>query len=157
MRPVPYELQQTRAGAMTSDFVFVSDSPREIRQGEEIAWYADGETIVRNEHTQSIAYAYDRVFGPITTTRHVYDIAAHHVVGGAMEGVNGAALAIECFILTTAIQIEAINREDLLRCSSLLKKQVLEKAGSFIRISSAADSLIWRVELQMPLTPNGNA
>ena len=33
-------------------------SPREIRQGEEIAWYADGETIVRNEHNPSIAYAY---------------------------------------------------------------------------------------------------
>ncbi|XP_024983446.1 fanconi-associated nuclease 1 homolog isoform X3 [Cynara cardunculus var. scolymus] len=30
--------------------------------------------------------------------------------------------------------------------SSLLKKAVLEKAGSCIRISSAADSLIWRVE-----------
>ncbi|KAM0045334.1 putative plus-end-directed kinesin ATPase transcription factor bZIP family [Helianthus debilis subsp. tardiflorus] len=68
-------------------------SPREIRQGEEIAWYADGETIVRNEHTPSIAYAYDRVFGPTTTTRHVYDIAAHHVVGGAMEGVNGTIFA----------------------------------------------------------------
>lgn len=34
------------------------DSPREIRQGEEIAWYADGESIVRNEHNPSIAYAY---------------------------------------------------------------------------------------------------
>ncbi|KAK9079210.1 hypothetical protein SSX86_000880 [Deinandra increscens subsp. villosa] len=68
-------------------------SPREIRQGEEIAWYADGETIVRNEQTPSIAYAYDRVFGPTTTTRHVYDIAAHHVVGGAMEGVNGTIFA----------------------------------------------------------------
>ncbi|GJV77675.1 kinesin-like protein KIN-7K, chloroplastic isoform X1 [Tanacetum coccineum] len=68
-------------------------SPREIRQGEEIAWYADGETIVRNEFTASIAYAYDRVFGPTTTTRHVYDIAAHHVVGGAMEGVNGTIFA----------------------------------------------------------------
>ncbi|CAI9289780.1 unnamed protein product [Lactuca saligna] len=68
-------------------------SPREIRQGEEIAWYADGETIVRNEHTPATAYAYDRVFGPTTTTRHVYDIAAHHVVGGAMEGVNGTIFA----------------------------------------------------------------
>ncbi|KAI3823342.1 hypothetical protein L1987_04777 [Smallanthus sonchifolius] len=68
-------------------------SPREIRQGEEIAWYADGETTVRNEHTPSVAYAYDRVFGPTTTTRHVYDIAAHHVVGGAMEGVNGTIFA----------------------------------------------------------------
>ncbi|KAL8142885.1 hypothetical protein V2J09_015917 [Rumex salicifolius] len=64
-------------------------SPKEIRQGEEIAWYADGETIVRNEHNPSIAYAYDRVFGPTTTTRHVYDIAAQHVVSGSMEGING--------------------------------------------------------------------
>lgn len=31
----------------------------------------------------------DRVFGPATTTRHVYDVAAQHVVNGAMEGVNG--------------------------------------------------------------------
>lgn len=68
-------------------------SPREIRHGEEIAWYADGETIVRNEYNPSIAYAYDRVFGPTTTTRHVYDVAAQHVVGGAMEGVNGTIFA----------------------------------------------------------------
>ena len=31
----------------------------------------------------------DQVFGPTTTTRQVYDIAAQHVVSGAMEGVNG--------------------------------------------------------------------
>ncbi|KAL8456271.1 hypothetical protein ACS0TY_034474 [Phlomoides rotata] len=68
-------------------------SPREIRQGEEIAWYADGDSIVRNEHNPSIAYAYDRVFGPTTTTRQVYDVAAQHVVSGAMEGVNGTIFA----------------------------------------------------------------
>ncbi|CAH1436610.1 unnamed protein product [Lactuca virosa] len=68
-------------------------SPREIRQGEEIAWYADGETIVRNENTPSIAFAYDQVFGPTTTTRHLYDIAAQHVVSGAMEGINGTIFA----------------------------------------------------------------
>ncbi|CAH1429636.1 unnamed protein product [Lactuca virosa] len=68
-------------------------SPREIRQGEEIAWYADGETIVRNEYTSSIAYAYDQVFGPTTTTRHLYDIAAQHVVSGSMEGINGTIFA----------------------------------------------------------------
>ncbi|GMP96853.1 hypothetical protein CsSME_00045321 [Camellia sinensis var. sinensis] len=66
-------------------------SPREIRQGEEISWYADGETVVRNEHNPSIAYAYDRVFGPTTTTRHVYDVASQHVVSGAMEGINEQA------------------------------------------------------------------
>ncbi|CAH9097693.1 unnamed protein product [Cuscuta epithymum] len=68
-------------------------SPREIRQGEEIAWYADGDTAVRNEHNQALAYAYDRVFGPTTTTRQVYDVAAQHVVSGSMEGINGTIFA----------------------------------------------------------------
>jgi centromeric protein E len=31
----------------------------------------------------------DRVFRPTTTTRHVYDAAALHVVRGAMDGING--------------------------------------------------------------------
>lgn len=31
----------------------------------------------------------DRVFGPTTTTRHVYDVAAQHVVSGSMEGISG--------------------------------------------------------------------
>ncbi|OMO78503.1 hypothetical protein COLO4_24737 [Corchorus olitorius] len=34
-----------------------------------------------------------RVFGPATTTRHVYDIAAQHVVSGAMQGINGTVFA----------------------------------------------------------------
>ncbi|KAG8483758.1 hypothetical protein CXB51_023455 [Gossypium anomalum] len=73
--------------------VTVTVRPRELRQGEEIAWYADGEAIVRNEHNQTTAYAYDRVFGPTTTTRQVYDVAAQHVVSGAMEGINGTIFA----------------------------------------------------------------
>ncbi|XP_052142933.1 kinesin-like protein KIN-7D, chloroplastic [Oryza glaberrima] len=68
-------------------------SPREIRQGEEVAWYADGDTVVRSEQNPSVAYAYDRVFAPTTTTRQVYDVAAQHVVSGAMEGVNGTIFA----------------------------------------------------------------
>ncbi|KAL9240178.1 hypothetical protein vseg_014426 [Gypsophila vaccaria] len=68
-------------------------SQKEVRQGEEIAWYADGENIVRSEHNPSIAYAYDRVFGPTTTTRHVYDVAAQHVVSGSMKGINGTIFA----------------------------------------------------------------
>lgn len=31
----------------------------------------------------------DKVFGPATTTRNIYDTAAQHVVRGAMEGING--------------------------------------------------------------------
>ncbi|KAF0931233.1 hypothetical protein E2562_002582 [Oryza meyeriana var. granulata] len=68
-------------------------SPREIRQGEEVAWYADGDTVVRSEQNPSVAYAYDRVFAPTTTTRQVYDVAAQHVVSGAMEGINGTIFA----------------------------------------------------------------
>ncbi|KAF2934071.1 kinesin-like protein KIN-7E, chloroplastic isoform X1 [Oryza sativa Japonica Group] len=68
-------------------------SPREINKGDEVAWYANGDNMVRNEYNPSIAYAFDKVFGPATTTRHVYDIAAQHVVSGAMEGINGTVFA----------------------------------------------------------------
>ncbi|XP_034675412.1 kinesin-like protein KIN-7E, chloroplastic isoform X2 [Vitis riparia] len=68
-------------------------SPREINKGDEIAWYADGDYTVRNEYNSSTAYGFDRVFGPATTTRHVYDVAAQHVVGGAMKGINGTVFA----------------------------------------------------------------
>ncbi|XP_066347281.1 kinesin-like protein KIN-7E, chloroplastic isoform X1 [Miscanthus floridulus] len=68
-------------------------SPREINKGDEVAWYADGDNMVRNEYNLSIAYAFDKVFGPATTTRHVYDVAAQHVVSGAMQGINGTVFA----------------------------------------------------------------
>lgn len=58
-----------------------------------MAWYADGDHIVRNEYNSSLAYGFDKVFGPATTTRHVYDVAAQHVVSGAMEGINGTVFA----------------------------------------------------------------
>ncbi|KAI3499699.1 hypothetical protein L1887_35504 [Cichorium endivia] len=62
---------------------------REIGKGDEIAWFADGEYSLQNEFNPAITYGFDRVFGPATTTRHVYDVAAQHVVSGAMEGING--------------------------------------------------------------------
>ncbi|KAI7754891.1 hypothetical protein M8C21_026677, partial [Ambrosia artemisiifolia] len=136
-------------------------SPREIRRGEEIAWYADGETILRNEENSSIAYAYDRVFGPTTTTRHVYDIAAQHVVSSAMEGINGTIFAygvtssgkthtmhgdqrspgIIPFAVKDAFSIiqETPNREFLLRVSYLeiyneVVNDLLNPAGQNLRI-----------------------
>lgn len=36
----------------------------------------------------------DRVFGPPTTTRRVYDTAAQQVVSGAMSGINGMFLSL---------------------------------------------------------------
>ncbi|KAL6208303.1 hypothetical protein ACLB2K_019254 [Fragaria x ananassa] len=68
-------------------------SAREINKGDEIAWYADGDYTVRNEFNSNIAYGFDRVFGPATTTRHVYDFAAQQVVSGVMEGINGTVFA----------------------------------------------------------------
>ncbi|XP_010520019.1 PREDICTED: kinesin-like protein KIN-7K, chloroplastic isoform X2 [Tarenaya hassleriana] len=89
---LPPDIDQSKEN-VTVTVRFRPLSPREIRQGEEIAWYADGETIVRNEYNPAIAYAYDRVFGPTTTTRQVYDVAAQHVISGAMEGITGTIFA----------------------------------------------------------------
>eukprot|EP00250_Pteridium_aquilinum_P016990 c23398_g2_i1 orf=225-3134(+) len=68
-------------------------SSREILKGDEVAWYADGDACVRSEYNPATAYAFDRVFGPATTTRSVYDVAAQNVVRGAMEGINGTVFA----------------------------------------------------------------
>ncbi|KAF3337744.1 centromere-associated protein E [Carex littledalei] len=68
-------------------------SAREINKGDEIAWYADGDHTVRSESNPNIAYGFDKVFGPATTTRNIYDTAAQHVVRGAMEGINGTVFA----------------------------------------------------------------
>ncbi|XP_010521267.1 PREDICTED: kinesin-like protein KIN-7C, mitochondrial [Tarenaya hassleriana] len=68
-------------------------SPRELNNGDALTWYADGDYTIRNEHNPSSCYGFDRVFGPATTTRRVYDIAAQHVVSGAMQGINGTVFA----------------------------------------------------------------
>ncbi|XP_038887849.1 kinesin-like protein KIN-7D, mitochondrial [Benincasa hispida] len=68
-------------------------SEREFLKGDEIAWYADGDKIVRNEYNPATAYGFDRVFGPDTTSPEVYEVAAKPVVKSAMEGVNGTVFA----------------------------------------------------------------
>ncbi|KAL2469337.1 Kinesin motor family protein [Forsythia ovata] len=68
-------------------------SEREYQRGDEIAWHADGDKIVRNDYNPMTAYAFDRVFGPDTITEEVYEVAAQPVVKGAMEGINGTVFA----------------------------------------------------------------
>ncbi|XP_062176718.1 kinesin-like protein KIN-7D, mitochondrial isoform X2 [Alnus glutinosa] len=68
-------------------------SEREYQRGDEIAWYADGDKLVRNEYNPATAYAFDRVFGPHTASEEVYEVAANPVVKAAMEGVNGTVFA----------------------------------------------------------------
>ncbi|CAN6440063.1 unnamed protein product [Victoria cruziana] len=94
-------------------------SSREINKGDEIAWYADGDYTVRNESNASTAYSFDRVFGPATTTRHVYDVAAQHVISGAMEGINGTIFAYGVTSSGKTHTMHTPNREFLLRVSYL--------------------------------------
>ncbi|XP_055833971.1 kinesin-like protein KIN-7D, mitochondrial isoform X3 [Solanum dulcamara] len=68
-------------------------SEREYQKGDEIAWYADSDKIVRNEYNPATAYAFDKVFGPDTSTQDVYEVAARPVVKAAMEGINGTVFA----------------------------------------------------------------
>ncbi|XP_057436738.1 kinesin-like protein KIN-7D, mitochondrial isoform X2 [Lotus japonicus] len=68
-------------------------SEREYQRGDEIAWYADGDKIVRNEYNPATAYAFDKVFGPHTISEEVYEVAAKPVVKAAMEGINGTVFA----------------------------------------------------------------
>ncbi|KAI3441272.1 uncharacterized protein J3R85_002542 [Psidium guajava] len=68
-------------------------SEREYQRGDEIAWFADGDKIVRNEYNPATSYAFDKVFGPHTTSQEVYEVAANPVVKAAMEGVNGTVFA----------------------------------------------------------------
>ncbi|XP_052476355.1 kinesin-like protein KIN-7K, chloroplastic isoform X2 [Gossypium raimondii] len=156
-------------------------SPRELRQGEEIAWYADGETIVRNEHNQTTAYAYDRVFAPTTTTRQVYDVSAQHVVSGAMEGINGTIFAygmtssgkthtmhgdqrspgIIPLAVKDAFSIiqETPNREFLLRVSYLeiyneVVNDLLNPAGQNLRIrEDAQGTFVEGIKEEVVLSP----
>ncbi|KAF5758671.1 putative plus-end-directed kinesin ATPase transcription factor C2H2 family [Helianthus annuus] len=68
-------------------------SERECQRGDEIAWYADGDKLVRNEYNPVTSYAFDRVFGSSAVTQEVYEVAARPVVKTAMEGVNGTVFA----------------------------------------------------------------
>ncbi|XLS61094.1 hypothetical protein HN51_015322 [Arachis hypogaea] len=178
--PVPLDVHRAKEN-VTVTVRFRPLNPREIRQGEEIAWYADGETIVRNEYNPSIAYAYDRVFGPTTTTRHVYDVASQHVVSGAMEGINGTIFAygvtssgkthtmhgdqrspgIIPLAVKDAFSIiqETPNREFLLRVSYLeiyneVVNDLLNPAGQNLRIrEDAQGTFVEGIKEEVVLSP----
>lgn len=41
------------------------NSSREIQRGDEVAWYADGDTTVRSEYNASTAYAFGAISVPM--------------------------------------------------------------------------------------------
>lgn len=88
-------VDMSRSGESISVTVrFRPMSEREYQKGDEIAWYADGDKIVRNEYNPATAYAFDRVFGPDTSTQEVYEVAARPVVKTAMEGINSKIIDV---------------------------------------------------------------
>ncbi|PIN26244.1 Kinesin-like protein [Handroanthus impetiginosus] len=102
--PVSYPIEEqmigepVETGSRSGDSISVTIrfrplSEREYQRGDEIAWYADGDKIVRNEYNPMTAYGFDRVFDPNTNTQEVYEVAARPVVKAAMEGVNGTVFA----------------------------------------------------------------
>ncbi|XP_010531462.1 PREDICTED: kinesin-like protein KIN-7D, mitochondrial isoform X2 [Tarenaya hassleriana] len=101
--PVPYpsdellgEPMETTSSERDSISVTVRFRPmseREYQRGDEVAWYPDGDKIVRHEYNPVTAYAFDKVFGPQAITPEVYEVAAKPVVKAAMEGVNGTVFA----------------------------------------------------------------
>ncbi|XP_038719500.1 kinesin-like protein KIN-7K, chloroplastic isoform X2 [Tripterygium wilfordii] len=128
-----------------------------------------------------MAYAYDRVFGPTTTTRHVYDVAAQHVVSGAMDGINGTIFAygvtssgkthtmhgdqrspgIIPLAVKDAFSIiqETPNREFLLRVSYLeiyneVVNDLLNPAGQNLRIrEDAQGTFVEGIKEEVVLSP----
>ncbi|KAK9732790.1 hypothetical protein RND81_04G022400 [Saponaria officinalis] len=69
-------------------------SDREYQRGDEVAWYPDGDKMVRCEYNPATAYAFDKVFGETAATEDVYDVAASPMIKSAMEGVNVFAYGV---------------------------------------------------------------
>ncbi|KAF9620842.1 hypothetical protein IFM89_014779 [Coptis chinensis] len=90
----PIVVDSSRSGDSISVTIrFRPLNEREFQRGDEVAWYADGDKIVRNEFNPATAYAFDKVFGPSTKSMAVYDVAARPVVKTAMDGINGTVFA----------------------------------------------------------------
>lgn len=58
---------------MTANFGnFFGHSEREYQRGDEIAWYADGDKLVRNEYNPATAYAFGILISTILFFKFVY-------------------------------------------------------------------------------------
>uniref|UniRef100_A0A162B7I0 Kinesin-like protein n=1 Tax=Daucus carota subsp. sativus TaxID=79200 RepID=A0A162B7I0_DAUCS len=89
----PVDSERSGGDSISVTIRFRPLSDREYQKGDDIAWYPDGDKLVRNEYNPMTSYAFDRVFGPNTATQDVYDVAAKAVIKNAMEGINGTVFA----------------------------------------------------------------
>ncbi|GAB4831142.1 hypothetical protein Ancab_005150 [Ancistrocladus abbreviatus] len=85
----PLDLPRLSGDSISVTVRFRPMNDRKYQRDNQITWYPDGDKIVRSEYNPTIAYAFDKVFGPNATSDDVYEVAARPVVKAAMEGVNG--------------------------------------------------------------------
>ncbi|PWZ55151.1 hypothetical protein Zm00014a_039013 [Zea mays] len=134
-------------------------SEREFQRGDEISWYPDGDRLVRCEYNPATAYAYDRVFGPSTTTEAVYDVAARPVVKGAMEGINGTVFAYGVTSSGKTHTMHSPGREFLLRVSYLeiyneVINDLLDPTGQNLRVrEDAQGTYVEGIKEEVVLSP----
>lgn len=61
-------------------------------EGQECAWDADGKSIWQIDRPE-IRFGVDNIFGPMDTTRHIYDTALHLLVNKVVAGFNSTIFA----------------------------------------------------------------
>ncbi|KAK6121486.1 hypothetical protein DH2020_044765 [Rehmannia glutinosa] len=176
----PVECASRSGDSISVTIRFRPLSEREYHRGDEIAWYADGDKIVRNEYNPMTSYAFDKVFGPNTNTQEVYEVAARPVVKSAMEGVNGTVFAYGVTssgkthtmhgdqnspgIIPLAIKdvfsiIQDVSREFLLRVSYLeiyneVINDLLDPTGQNLRVrEDAQGTYVEGIKEEVVLSP----
>ncbi|PWA62170.1 transcription factor IIS [Artemisia annua] len=108
-------------------------SPSEIRQGEEIAWYTDGETIIRNEFTPSIPYAY----GIIWAVRCV--IIKNNGIKGGKKGRSGglgnwfSGAQVNASGKIESVCTSVLSRNSIGRHVNRLRKHPLSEVRSLVK------------------------
>ncbi|GAB4853530.1 hypothetical protein Ancab_017721 [Ancistrocladus abbreviatus] len=84
----PLDVPRSAGDSISVTIRFRPMNSRKYQRGDEITWYLNGDKVARSKYNPMTAYAFDKVFGPNTTSEEVYEVAVRPIVKAAMEGVN---------------------------------------------------------------------
>ncbi|XP_057836682.2 kinesin-like protein KIN-7E, chloroplastic isoform X2 [Cryptomeria japonica] len=124
---------------------------REIQKGDEIAWYADGDTTVRNEYNPMTAYAFGTVFAYGVTSS-----GKTHTMHGDQKSPGIIPLAVKDVF---SIIQDTPGREFLLHVSYLeiyneVINDLLDPAGQNLRIrEDAQGTYVEAIKEEVVLSP----